>query len=199
MSAQQARRQRQDDRAMTLPSQIEELLSLLRSETSLGFEIDQPSDPNGDWWLDLEVGGMPTTVSWRKAGAFGVYTRDDEDLGIGGRPDEIYREPIAASRRLLQLSAKWRASASRPPLALRDVRHLVGETQSDLARSLGIDQAGVSRLEQRSDLKVSTLQDYVAAMGGVLELRVRFPSFEAPIAPVETPAAKSRTRSPNAA
>jgi hypothetical protein len=198
MSSQQGRTKRRDDRAMSVPRPITEFLEALALEIILGFEIDRPADPAGEWWLDLDVGGMPATVSWLKSRGFGLFTRD-EDVGLGDRPDEIYREAPQASRRLLQLAAKWKASASRPPLGLRDVRHLVGGTQSAIAQSLGMDQAGVSRLEMRGDWKLSTLQDYVAAMGGVLELRVRFPNFEAPLAPADPLVARSGARAKHAA
>jgi len=44
-----------------------------------------------------------------------------------------------------------------------------------LAEVLGICQDSVSRLEQRSDLLISTLRDYVEAMGGTLSLVAAFP------------------------
>ena len=44
-----------------------------------------------------------------------------------------------------------------------------------LAKQLGISQDGVSRLEKRSDLLLSTLRNYVEAMGGNLRLVAEFP------------------------
>ena len=44
-----------------------------------------------------------------------------------------------------------------------------------MARKLGISQDGVSRLEQRSDLLLSTLRKTVEAMGGNLSLVAKFP------------------------
>ena len=44
-----------------------------------------------------------------------------------------------------------------------------------VAEKLRINQENVSRLEQRSDLLLSTLSGYVAAMGGKLSLVVEFP------------------------
>lgn len=178
---------------MSTPPDIQALLEALSAELELGFELDRPANPAGEWWLDLDIGGMPATASWRQGAGFGLYTGGEAEAGIGDRPDEIYREPHKAARRLLQLAAKWKASASRPPLGLRDVRHLAGGTQSEIAQSLGMDQAGVSRLEKRGDWKLSTLRDYVAALGGVLELRVRFPSFEAPLEPAGRSGAGGRT------
>ncbi len=58
---------------------------------------------------------------------------------------------------------------------LRELRRARALTQQRLARTLGIKQDGVSRIERRGDLKLSTLQDYVAAMGGRLELVAHFP------------------------
>jgi DNA-binding XRE family transcriptional regulator len=64
---------------------------------------------------------------------------------------------------------------------LRELRHAREMTQQSLAKRLKIKQDGVSRIEQRSDLLLSTLRQYVAAMGGKLELIARFPD-RAPIA-----------------
>ena len=60
-------------------------------------------------------------------------------------------------------------------LRLREVRAACELTQEELAERLNIDQPNVSRLENRSDVRVSTLADYVAALGGRLELLAVFP------------------------
>jgi hypothetical protein len=44
-----------------------------------------------------------------------------------------------------------------------------------MAKTLGITQDGVSRLEKRSDLLLSTLRKTVEAMGGKLSLVAEFP------------------------
>jgi hypothetical protein len=41
---------------------------------------------------------------------------------------------------------------------------------------MGKSQAAVAQMEQRTDMKVSTLREAIAAMGGELELVARFPS-----------------------
>ena len=56
--------------------------------------------------------------------------------------------------------------------ALRKARQ---QTQVELAEKLGIDQASVSALENRSDLLLSTLTKYVRALGGDIEIRAVFP------------------------
>ncbi len=58
--------------------------------------------------------------------------------------------------------------------SLRELRRARELTQAQLAASLGVSQAQVSRIETQADLYLSTLRSYVQAMGGDLELRVVF-------------------------
>ena len=60
-------------------------------------------------------------------------------------------------------------------LTLRDLRKARDLTQAQIGAVLGIGQEHVSRLEQRSDLLLSTLAGCVAAMGGRLRLVATFP------------------------
>ncbi len=60
-------------------------------------------------------------------------------------------------------------------MTLRELRKARQLTQISVARELGITQDGVSRLEQRSDLLLSTLRKTVEAMGGNLSLIATFP------------------------
>ena len=56
----------------------------------------------------------------------------------------------------------------------RELRRARKLTQVRLAKALGITQDGVSRLEKRTDLLLSTLREYVEAMGGKLFLIAEF-------------------------
>lgn len=60
-------------------------------------------------------------------------------------------------------------------LSLRDLRKAMNCTQVELAKALDVGQDAISRYERRTDMLLSTLQDYVRAMGGELDLVVRFP------------------------
>lgn len=62
--------------------------------------------------------------------------------------------------------------------SLQELRQAHKLTQKRMARVLGIGQDSVSRLEQRSDLLISTLRGYVEAMGGRLSLVAEFPNQE---------------------
>ena len=59
---------------------------------------------------------------------------------------------------------------------LKDLRLAAAQTQQDMARALGVRQDTISRLEQRSDMLLSTMRRYVEAMGGKLDLVVKFPN-----------------------
>jgi len=62
--------------------------------------------------------------------------------------------------------------AAMPLDALRDARQL---TQVQMAQLLKISQGAVSKVERRTDMFVSTLRNYVRAIGGDLEIRAVFP------------------------
>ncbi|WP_228057051.1 XRE family transcriptional regulator [Tychonema sp. LEGE 07203] len=59
-------------------------------------------------------------------------------------------------------------------MTLPDLRKARKLTQIPMAKLLNMRQENVSRLERRADLLVSTLQSYIAAMGGELSFVVEF-------------------------
>ena len=61
-------------------------------------------------------------------------------------------------------------------LSLEELRKARKLTQKELARKLNINQENVSRIERRSDMLLSTLQNHVRAMGGELTITVQFPN-----------------------
>src|SRR5260370_4221706 len=60
-------------------------------------------------------------------------------------------------------------------MSLRDLRKARKLTQARVAKTLGITQDSVSRLEKRSDLLLSTLRRTVKAMGGDVHIVAQFP------------------------
>ena len=77
----------------------------------------------------------------------------------------------AERRKVEDLAAEFIAEE----MTLRELRKAHELTQASVARELGISQDAISRLEQRSDLLLSTLRRTVEAMGGSLSLIARFP------------------------
>lgn len=89
--------------------------------------------------------------------------------------DELRSDPVKNER----YEPMRRATADAVRLGkLREARH---KTQVQLAAMIGTTQANVSRLENRDDLYLSTLSEYVEALGGHLELRAVFPDEVIPI------------------
>lgn len=60
-------------------------------------------------------------------------------------------------------------------MTLRDLRKARKLTQARVAKTLGITQDSVSRLEKRGDLLISTLRKTVKAMGGNVRIVAEFP------------------------
>ena len=63
----------------------------------------------------------------------------------------------------------------RDDMALDELRAAREMTQVTLAKVLEVSQSEVSKIENRADMYVSTLANYVSAMGGRLEIRAVFP------------------------
>ncbi len=86
--------------------------------------------------------------------------------------DEIMASLPPARRKAIERRS---AELIAEEMTLRQLRKAHGRTQKKLAAALKISQDGISRLEKRSDLLLSTLRSYVEAMGGKLTLMAEFP------------------------
>jgi predicted XRE-type DNA-binding protein len=60
-------------------------------------------------------------------------------------------------------------------MTLHQLRRAQRMNQTAVAKSLDSSQSEVSKIENRGDMKISTLDEYVTALGGTLELRAVFP------------------------
>ena len=89
--------------------------------------------------------------------------------------NDIIRNLPARQRKKVEARA---AQLIAEEMTLRQLRQACRLTQQKVAKSLRIGQEGVSKIERRSDLLISTLRDYVQAMGGQLSLVVQFPDRE---------------------
>lgn len=112
---------------------------------------------------------MPKTIPFRK---FAADVLEDPDSR--GRIDQ-YKRAINVSLQLGQLRAD------------------LGKTQQSLAEDLKMSQANVSRIEHEEDIYLSTLRNYIEALGGRLEIRAVFPEQIVTLIPADnvTPAGTS--------
>jgi transcriptional regulator with XRE-family HTH domain len=60
-------------------------------------------------------------------------------------------------------------------MPLHELRRARQLSQEQLAEELGATQPEIPKIEHRTDMYVSTLRRFVEAMGGKLEIIVRFP------------------------
>ena len=90
---------------------------------------------------------------------------------------------ISLSKKLAQIPANRRrkiearaAELIAEEMSLRELRKAMGKTQAKVAAELGVGQDSIARYEQRTDMLLSTLSDYVSKVGGTLELTAKFPN-----------------------
>jgi DNA-binding XRE family transcriptional regulator len=86
--------------------------------------------------------------------------------------DDIIKKLSPAQRKRVEARA---AELIAEEMTLQQLRRARKLTQQRIAKSLHIGQEGVSKIEKRSDLLISTLRGYVEAMGGSLSIIAEFP------------------------
>ena len=60
-------------------------------------------------------------------------------------------------------------------MPLHELRNARNLTQKQIAESMKIKQASVSKMEKRTDMYISTLEKFINAMGGTLDIIANFP------------------------
>lgn len=90
----------------------------------------------------------------------------------GHKPFSELRDKMSPESRA---RVKRRVEKNLAEMRLSELRDSLEIKQEIVGDALGIKQAAVSRLERRQDMLVSTLRDYVTALGGELEIVVHFP------------------------
>lgn len=108
----------------------------------------------------LIVGGGMAKSKWQEI----RKARVGDDPGAEAR--------IRATRRLLEFAVR-----------LAQLRERRGVTQTDLAEWLDVSQANVSRIEREDDVYLSTLDRYVRALGGTLEIHAVFDDEDIKLTP----------------
>jgi DNA-binding XRE family transcriptional regulator len=92
----------------------------------------------------------------------------------GHRPFSELRARIEADPARKARSEAY-ARAMKDALRLGELRSERGVTQVEMARQMEVTQANVSRIEHEEDHYLSTLREYVEALGGELQLQAVFP------------------------
>lgn len=96
-----------------------------------------------------------------------------------------YRELRAKMSPASRARAGKRANEMLAEMPLCAVRHAREMSQQFVAEVLGVHQASISKLERRTDIRISTLRSFIEAMGGRLEIRAVFPDGDERIVRIE--------------
>ena len=86
-----------------------------------------------------------------------------------------YKELRSKMSLMAQKKSEAKAKAMIRDMALNDLRQARSLSQERLAQILHTKQANISKIERRADMYISTLRDYIEAMGGELEITAHFP------------------------
>jgi DNA-binding Xre family transcriptional regulator len=100
-----------------------------------------------------------TKATWREIRGRRIKSEQDE-------------KDVAAERRLLEFE-----------VALNELRRRRSLSQASLAEALGVTQENVSRIERQGDIALSTLDRYIAGLGGKLEIRAVFEDEDVKLTP----------------
>ena len=61
-------------------------------------------------------------------------------------------------------------------ITLRSMRLERGLTQREVAKQMGLQRPAVSKMERKADMSIGRFTEFVEALGGRWEIRVRLPS-----------------------
>jgi transcriptional regulator with XRE-family HTH domain len=85
-----------------------------------------------------------------------------------------------------QARATARAQGMLLEMQLQELRKTKNITQIELAQVMQVEQAAISKIERREDLHLSTLRQYIKALGGELKLVASFPEGDIQVQPFGT-------------
>ncbi len=77
-----------------------------------------------------------------------------------------------------QEQAKERTNEMLEELALQELRKALNLTQEQIAIIMQMNQAAVSKMENQSDIYVSTLRKFIRALGGEIKIVATFKDRE---------------------
>ncbi len=109
-----------------------------------------------------------------------------------------YKELRAKMSPEARAASEALAKASTAQMALDELREARKLTQTQLAATLSVDQGSISKMERRTDMYVSTLRNFIRAMGGELHIRADFPDGSVEINQFEEKEQPPATNDPTA-
>jgi Helix-turn-helix domain len=102
-----------------------------------------------------------------------------KDMKMARKFAEVEKEILADPKRRAEIEKE--KDAMRAAVRLAELREKRDQTQVGLAALLASTQANVSRIERADNLYLTTLADYVGALGGRLEINAVFEDDTVPL------------------
>jgi DNA-binding Xre family transcriptional regulator len=154
---------------------IQRLRSDLESRfPDISIETSEPAQETGFWSLDVSRGpDYLVSIEWRASEGFAFSTPKDDDLWSAH--DERTADYGEALARITHLIATGGETITPPVVRLAELRQARGLSQAELAKRAGLAQPNLSRAENSDEMRLGTLKNLIAAMGGRLALVARFP------------------------
>lgn len=154
-------------------NRLEQLAIDLPKSVKKNFEKSLTED--GTSWLDIFLNNdQRLAIEWNPRLGYGLYINPDNSFGSG--PDEVYRNLDILDRRI-----KMILDTRQKEISIKDLRKLSGKTQSFISEVTGKGQPSISKLENQRDFQLSTLEEYISALGGYINISVHFKDFDIPI------------------
>jgi DNA-binding transcriptional regulator YiaG len=141
---------------------------------SVKVSVTEPSGRGTVWWIDVSAGGNDIVIEWSKEDGFGLSSPDGDDYNTAA--SETLADADAALARIIELLTQGEKVRPRREMYLQRLREHREISQEGLAELMQVSQASISKTERREDMLLSTLRGFVEALGGRLQLLVKFPS-----------------------
>ena len=134
------------------------------------IRLHPPKAARGVWALDIDFNEIKLAVEWSEETGFAIGTVCQDNYGE--RPDESFQDIALAAERIINILRSGEKTNPPVGILLLRLREQAGLTQQQLAEKLNIKQATISGAERRSDMQVSTLRKFAAALGARAEIKL---------------------------
>lgn len=151
---------------------IQNRIATISPEASTALDLSETK--LGSSWLDIRTKNHSLSIEHRPSLGYGLHLQPNDSFGSG--PSEIYRDIKSLLKRISML-----LNEERLEIKLKEIRELLGKTQEDLLALSGKRQPAISKLESRADMRLSSLINFIKALGGSLEIKVHFEEFDVPV------------------
>jgi DNA-binding transcriptional regulator YiaG len=147
---------------------------LLERVPGVEVKVTSPSGRGTVWWIDARVGQHDVMVEWSPDDGFGLSSTEANDYNTAA--SEIFADADRALARIIEVLKAGKPIPPRREMYLQRLREHREVSQETLAELMRVSQATVSKTERRDDMLLSTLRNFVEALGGRLHVVAKFPS-----------------------